>query len=254
MEEWDAPTQLLIGAKDHEYCVMTAMGACLEINFDLQPNDNNDFHFSFQGYNSHQTIKNLYSNAMRLIVESTIFIAKNGNHCLGTHSSHKYVMIEACSSARSNDAVDHHGLWKSDKCQQDTYASVTIPYVNAKVAAKLCEGVPITYQHIDGSGITNKWILQHIAQNMRNYLEQGLCIVFGHALLCECFRKSNIGIVETVMATHGELSSRNTLGKNENPNVKLPLGFMGVNTQLLMDVILQEPNEDGNAPRHNVRV
>ncbi len=83
MEEWDAPTQLLIGAKDPEYCVLTAMGAWLEINFDLQPNGNNDFYFCFQGYNSPQTIRNHYSNAVRLIVKSVTFLARNGNCLLG---------------------------------------------------------------------------------------------------------------------------------------------------------------------------
>lgn len=55
MQELDMPTKLLLGAKDQEYCVFTAMGAWLEINFDL---DNNNFYLSFQCYNSPQTIKN----------------------------------------------------------------------------------------------------------------------------------------------------------------------------------------------------
>ncbi len=62
------------------------------------------------------------------------------------------------------------------------------------------------------------------------------------------------GIVESVMAAHGELNSHNTLGKNENPIVTFLLEVMGFYAQLLMDVIFQEPNEDGNACRCNVRV
>ncbi len=33
MEKQDAPTQLFLGAEDVDYCVLTAMGAWLEINF-----------------------------------------------------------------------------------------------------------------------------------------------------------------------------------------------------------------------------
>ncbi len=86
-----------------------------------------------------------------------------------------------------NDEVERQSHCKLDKCQQDTYASVTIPYVDAKVAAKSCKGGAITYQLIDGSGITDDWILQHVAPNMRNHLEQEFCIVFGHALLWRIF-------------------------------------------------------------------
>ncbi len=64
---------------------------------------------------------------------------------------------------------------------------MTIPYVDAKVAAKLGKGGAITYQHVDGSGITDDWILQHVVPNMRNHLEREVCIVFGHALLWRIF-------------------------------------------------------------------
>lgn len=44
------------------------------------------------------------------------------------------------------------------------------------------------------------------------------------------------------------------MGKNEIPIVKLQLGVLGIDAQLLMDIILQEPNKDGIAPWHQVRV
>ncbi len=88
--------------------------------------------------------------------------------------------------------MDHCGYWKSDKHQQDTYANVTIPYIDARVASKLCKGETITYQHVDGSGITDDWILEHVIPNMQNYLECEVCIVFGHALLWRIFMQCDL--------------------------------------------------------------
>ncbi len=67
---------------------------------------------------------------------------------------------------------DHQGCWKCNKRQKDTFASMTIPYVDANVAAELCKVWVITYQHIIGSGIKDDWFLQHIVPNLSNHLEQ----------------------------------------------------------------------------------
>ncbi len=60
--------------------------------------------------------------------------------------------------------------------------------------------------------------------------------------------------VERVMAVHFKLGSFNILGENEILIIKLLLGVTGVDAKLLMDVILLEQKEDGNASRQNVRV
>lgn len=168
------------------------MGAWLEINSDIQPNNNNDFYFSFQGYNTPQTIKNCYSDAVRLTVESATFVARNGDHLLGFHSNCKYAVTEVQSSACSKDKVDHNGWWKFDKCQQDTHVSVMILYFDAKFAAKLCKSGAITYQHIHGSSITDELLLRHVVQNIHTHLEREVCMVFGCALLWRIFMKSNM--------------------------------------------------------------
>ena len=138
---------------------------------------------------------------------------------------------------------------------------MTIPYVDAKVAAKLCKGGAITYQHVDGSGITDDWILQHVVPNMRNHLEREVCIVFGRALLWRIFFEQRHGgfvhnsIVERMMEAYRDLGERSSLGESENPITKLPLGVTGVDAQLLMDVIATEDeNRGGNNMPRGIRV
>ncbi len=121
-------------------------------NFFLRPEENNEFYFSIHGQNNPNSIKSQYS--VRFIVDSEKFCPMNGCQLLGTHSTCKYAVTKAHSSSCSKDEVDSHGRWKSDKSQQDTYANVTIPYVDARVASKLCKEGAITYQHVNGSGIT----------------------------------------------------------------------------------------------------
>ena len=95
MEERDAPTQVLLGSEDPDYCVLSAMGAWLEIYFCLQPDDDNPFFFGFQGYKNATSIKSRYSDAVRSIVLSETFHPRNGCRILGTHSNRKYAVTEA---------------------------------------------------------------------------------------------------------------------------------------------------------------
>ncbi len=84
MEECDAPTQVPLGSEDPDYCVLSAMGAWLEIHFYPQPNDDNPFFFGFQGYNNTNSIKSNYSDAVRCMVLSETFQPRTGCHILGT--------------------------------------------------------------------------------------------------------------------------------------------------------------------------
>ncbi len=86
MEQLDVPTQVLLSLEDPEYCVLSAMGAWLEIHFRLRPDDNNTFLFG-QGYNNINSIKGCYSDAVRSIVLSETLHPRNGCCILGTHSN-----------------------------------------------------------------------------------------------------------------------------------------------------------------------
>ncbi len=69
----------------------------------------------------------------------------------------------AVAESLSNDEVNHCGQWKSDKQQQDAY--------ERELESKLCKGGAITYQHIDGSLVTDDWIIDFVVLNMREHVE-----------------------------------------------------------------------------------
>ncbi len=98
--------QLLLGAEDPDFCILTATGAWLEINFDLQPNEN-EFYLGLNGHNSPNSIKSCYSDAARSIVDSESFHPRNGFFLLGTHSNQKFAVTEACLCTCLKDEVDH---------------------------------------------------------------------------------------------------------------------------------------------------
>ncbi len=64
----------------------------------------------------------------------------------------------------------------------------------------------------------------------------------------------NEQIIQRVTVAYAKLGDCNTLGNNQNPIAKLPLGVTGVDGQLLMDIILVEPNNDRNDNQQNVQV
>ncbi len=87
---------------------------------------------------------------------------------------------------------------------------------------------------------------------MWNNLEHEVCIVFGRTLLWRFFYENQFGgfvheqIIQRVTDAYAKLGDRNTLGSNQNPIAKLTLGVTGIDAQLLMDIILVEPNNYRN--------
>ncbi len=115
--------------------------------------------FLVQGYNMPTPSKATTPTLSDWMFCFQTFHPRNNCCILGTHSNHKHAVIEAQSSACLKDEVDHWGYWKSNKCQQNTYASMTIHYVDATGGAKLCMGGAKTNQNINGSGIWHhKWL------------------------------------------------------------------------------------------------
>ena len=73
----------------------------------------------------------------------------------------------------------------------ETYADTSIAFVDAKVAAAMCKGGVIAYLVDEMSGITDKWILDHVVPNMvRHGIDEQVCKVLGHSVLWRLFNRS----------------------------------------------------------------
>ena len=203
LEERDAPTQVLLGAEDWRYCVLSLLGSWLELHFLLNPKANESLFGAF-GLTDPFDIKSRAGYHRRKIFKDEEFVKEFLGE-LGFHSNLKHGVTTARKFGCSKDDVDFHWRWKN-RCRQHTYADTTIPFVDAKVAAALCKGGPVAYIVKDASGVTDQWILDYVVPSMRRGLycpdprnasdvfavavPEQVCIVLGRALLFKIFDSS----------------------------------------------------------------
>ena len=67
-----------------------------------------------------------------------------------------------CNNGCKKDDTKTQGWWKSQRQIVDSYIGTVLPYPNAKVASVLCIGGAVKYEIKEGSGVTDKFILQCI--------------------------------------------------------------------------------------------
>ena len=248
-EERDAPTQVIFGAADWRYCVLSLLGVWLETICTGAPENESEFIFDMVGARCPIRIKETVTDQLRDTLATHDMTADGTD--LGTHSLRKYGVTLARGNGCSKEDVNLRARWKSARCIQDTYADVTIPYIDGKVAASLCRGGPIAYLHKEGSGLTDDWIRTHVVPTMvASGLPVPVCTILGRAVMWKVFEKS-VGdeadlhcipgeMLARVMSAYRDLGDRCGLEEQENPIARLPLGVTGVDAQLIVDVIMTE--------------
>ena len=272
-EECDTPIQILFGAEDWRYCVLGLLASWLELHFLLNP-EPNEYFFGAFGLRNPLSIKSSCGYYLRKLIQDEDFILEILGK-VGSHSNRKHGVTTARKSGCSKDDTDFRGRWKNSRHQQDTYADTTIPFVDAKVAVALCKGGPVAYVVKDASGITDQWVLDYVVPSMRSAtyrppfsapnefaaaIPDQVCIVLGRALLWKVFdssrEKQEGGVAPQIRArimdAYASLGGRNTLGQGENPMKKIPLGVIGVDGELIIDVLAQDA-EPGNGVDVRVR-
>ena len=251
LEERDPPTQVLFGARNWRYCVLSLISTWLEHHFEMNP-EANEYFFGAKGATDSKSIKASAAYYLRKLCKNDNFILELMEEIAGktgTHSVRKFACNKSRGTGCSKDDTDHRGRWKSGDRQQDTYTDTSIPFVDAKVAASLCTGGPIAYLVRDGSGITDEWILEHVVPHMNAAKEvpRQACIVLGRSLLwkvCDAAAKPeerhNVpsSIMARVLKALEDLGDRNRLPEGQNPIRRANLGVAGVDSQLHVFEIL----------------
>jgi hypothetical protein len=243
MEERDAPNQILFGSFDCRYCPLIGLGTWLELYITIHP-EPNEFVFGIHGKHSPEYIKAHASYEFNRIIKRNDFerSAVSGN--IGTHSLRKFAATKARSNGCSKDDTDYRARWKGEKRQQDTYANVTIPYIDAKSAAALCKGGPCTYSIKSNSGITNDWILDYVVPNIRNNFDRQIAIVLGKAVTWKIFSNFNSGVPNLirnrVLEHYQDVVHGPDFEIESNPIEKLALGVDGSDAELMLDVLFMD--------------
>jgi hypothetical protein len=112
--EHDAPTQILFGAEDWRYCVLSILASWLKLHFLLNP-EPNEYFFGAFSMTDPITIKNSAGYYLRKIIKDEDFIrAVIGQ--LGSHSNRKFGVTYARKGGFSKDDTDHQasptsGCW-----------------------------------------------------------------------------------------------------------------------------------------------
>ena len=249
-EERDAPTQIIFGAADWRYCLLSLLGVWIESRFEAYPDNNSEFVFDAVNAHCPIAIKESVSTHLRQLITNTEVqdMAADVLGNIGTHSLRKFAVTSARMSGFSKDEVDVRGRWKSSLRIQDTYADTTIPYIDGKVAAALCKGGPVAYVVKEGSGVTDDWIRTHVVPRTAEAYPKQVANVLGRAALWKVFESSvsddrarhsiPAAMYERVMQAVSDLDDRSNLADGENPIARLPLGVTGVDAQLVVDVIM----------------
>jgi hypothetical protein len=98
--------------------------------------DNSEFVYAYKGTDNEDTIRRSASEGMRKVLHDPSFIVVLEDK-KGTHSMRKVSTDQAKKRGIHKDDIDHRFHWGT-KCQQDRYASKTIPSCDGIVAAALC--------------------------------------------------------------------------------------------------------------------
>jgi len=277
MDESDAPDQILLGAMDRLYCVLLGLGLWLEIHYMKNP-EWNQYIFGIHGIGASlndqdnlveeetNKIKSKASGYLRNILNEPDFIRVDTKK-ISVYSIRKFAATVARKNGMSKDDIDHRGRWKNKKRQQDVYTDPTIPYVDAKCAASLCKGGPITYVCDRSSGISDDWLLQYAVPHIAARHDRQVAIVLGKAVLWQIFDSSGDEFVpeeirHRVLVAYNALknSGRCTLQDGVNPISKRPIFITGVDAELIIeeeargDVIDNDHGNDDGADANDRRV
>ena len=221
-DEREAPDQILLGASNPQYCAL--LGLAIWMEFSFQKNGKGVFLFNYKGKQCPIQIKEAADSKLKMAIQHPDFgLVELSVGMKGTHSIRKFATTYGRRNGCSKDDIDLRARWKGGhKRMQDGYASVTLPFPDAKVAAALCKGGPIHYSVKANSGITKEWILEHVVPNIAANLDKQVALVLGRALLWRIFNSEQSKVVprfilEKVKAAYNGLGSRNRLDSGENP-------------------------------------
>ena len=262
MEERQAPSQIILGSHDPDFCTLLNVGLYLEEMYPTEVNADGELN-CFSISSTPASSKARVSRILKEIFDSEEFKALFGNHSLstgldtwlGSHSLRKLVATHARRNGCSRDEIDLRGRWKKSKRTVDAYLDTTIPYPDAKVAASICIGGPIKYQLVGNCGLDNSWICQTVTPTIfKMHHCKKTAAVFGKAILWACFDPSvrdhvPKSIRERVISQYEAIR---LLDANTNPVQKISLVIAGHEGQLFIDE-LNDPDEPASDNAAQIR-
>ena len=200
----------------------------MEYSIEQGWNEFSDHLFCMDGLNDPNTIKNRVSKIMCDALDDPTFseVLTDDDKKVGTHSTRKYACTYATRCGCSKDDIDYRFRWKNRR-MQDRYVEGHIPVGDAKVAAALCKGEPITYEVKSESMVTDSWLLEHVVPNIAKHYNRVCCILLGKALLWRIMDPLQSALLPSQQVNRVRrlylAIEGNILTVDENPIAKIPL-------------------------------
>ena len=241
--------QILFGAGDVDYCVLLGLASFMEYSIEQGWNEFSDHLFCMDGLNDPITIKNRVSKIMCDALDDPTFseVLTDDDKKVGTHSTRKYACTYATRCGCSKDDIDYRFRWKNRR-MQDRYVEGHIPVGDAKVAAALCKGEPITYEVKSESMVTDSWILAHVVPNIAKHYNRVCCILLGKALLWRIMDPVQSALLPSQQVNRVRrlylAIEDNILTEEENPIAKIPLSVHGYDGDLQVSTLVVEEEDD----------
>ena len=276
-EERDAPWQLVIGAMDTAFCVLTSLALWMELNFRRNPNALlSPYVFSFSDDNDipagGQKAKECAQTMFNKIFKMDAFNGPDGRSgdLLGSHSIRKFAATHTRRCGCNKDDKDIRGRWKTKARVSDVYEDTELPYPDAKVAEKLSIGGPCYYlfheevtsapNEVDEAstmGMLKTFILSNVVPNIRQRLPDSVALVLGKALLWLIYSPYNAThnlvpqeFQNRIRTEVNEIVSHTTadgvVDPNYNPIRRVPVVVTGDQGCVYIDLIpcLEEGDDD----------
>ena len=190
LEERDAPEQIILGASDQDFCILTSLSIHLQYLLEFLSGENSDYLFCGSG-ETPESVKALVGKAIRDHVSNNTGwrnLQEEGvdSGPVGSHSDRKLASTLARRHGCTQDDVDCHGRWWNTRHISDRYTDLTLEVVDGKVAAALCRGSPMKYVYRDGSGLMDAFLSEEVCPHIRAKFGGRVAVVLGKSLLWAC--------------------------------------------------------------------
>ena len=185
LEERDAPEQIILGASDQDFCVLTLLSTPIHLQYflELLNGESSDYLFCDSG-ETLETVKALIGKVIRDHVsnnEGWRNLQEEGvdSGPVGSHSNWKLASTLARQQGCTQDDVDCHGRWRNTWRISNRYTDLMLEVVDGKVAVALCMGGPTKYVYREGSGLTDAFLTDEVCPHIRAKFGGRVAVVLG---------------------------------------------------------------------------
>jgi hypothetical protein len=140
-------------------------------------------------------------------------------------------------AGRSQDEVKCRERWRDTQRISNSYTSISLPYIDANVAASLCDGGPAKYEPKENCNVTDQWLITEFVPHLAQKLGNRVGILLGKALLWCLMEPLMMFAIPEHLRTRLKIRYMliQTLDENENPIDRIQLSVYPINGQLHID-------------------